>query len=73
MTAETVAILRELRGQKCRCGRRKIEKQTFCGSCYHSLPKDMQRALYRRLNKGYEEAYRVACAHLGLPAPWVEA
>lgn len=38
------------------CGQRKREQQTFCGDCYHELPKRQQLALYRKFGRGYEQA-----------------
>jgi hypothetical protein len=53
-------LFKELMGTVCICGRRKRTKETFCGSCYRSLPRPMQLALYRRMGSGYEEAYAAA-------------
>ena len=41
----------------CDCGRPKQSHQSHCSRCYHALPKDMQKALYRRFGSGYEEAF----------------
>jgi hypothetical protein len=30
---------------------------SFCGGCYHELPKDMQMKLYARVGSGYEQYY----------------
>jgi len=54
----------ELLGTKCRCGRAKRSKQTFCFACYSALPLKTQRALYRRMGEGYEEAYAEAVGKL---------
>lgn len=54
----------ELLGTKCRCGRVKIARQSFCGRCYKSLPAAMQRAMYRLIGNGYEEAYAKAVEFL---------
>jgi len=56
----TYALLRELRGVWCRCGTKKITRNTFCNKCYWSLPEPMRRALYRHIGEGYEEAYAAA-------------
>jgi hypothetical protein len=58
-------LARELIGTTCCCGQPKATKQTFCPKCYYSLPQAMQRALYRRMGEGYEEAYFRARERLG--------
>lgn len=63
-TVETLKLLRELAGTVCRCGAKKKSRQTFCGRCYHSLPRSVALALYRRVGDGYEEAYAKALKHL---------
>lgn len=57
-------LARELRGNRCRCGRRKGRGKTFCGPCFYSLSKSQQRALYGLFGRGYEEAYSDAVATL---------
>lgn len=61
---DTINLIRELAGDKCRCGKAKRPKQTFCRSCYFSLPEPMRAALYDRIGEGYEQAYGNAVAHL---------
>ncbi len=51
---------KELDSEECQCGRTKKSRMSFCYSCYRSLPRDIQRALYARIGKGYEEAYEEA-------------
>ncbi len=53
-------LVAELRGMKCRCGEGKESGKTFCTSCYWSLPRDVQRNLYKKINQGYAEAYQEA-------------
>lgn len=48
----------------CRCDRRKKKGMSFCPPCYRRLPLEMRNALYRRLGKGYEEAYDDAVKYL---------
>lgn len=60
MTQETITLIRELRGNKCLCGRDKPSGKTFCYLCYHELPDTLKRAIYKRVGQGYEEAY-VSC------------
>jgi len=57
-------LVRELRGIKCRCGKRKTSGQTFCRGCYYSLSPEIRSMLYRRLGQGYEEAYSEAVRYL---------
>ncbi len=47
----------ELNSEECICGRDKVPGNSFCYTCYKSLPGDMQRALYQRMGGGYEAAY----------------
>ena len=62
--AEQHGLLKELIGERCRCGRAKRSRETFCGRCYFLLPKAIRSALYRRIGEGYEQAYSAAIAHL---------
>lgn len=57
-------LIAELRGGLCRCGAAKQPRQTFCRSCYFTLPAKMRSALYRRIGEGYEQAYQAAADHL---------
>jgi len=57
-------LLEELRGETCRCGKKKVSMQTLCRKDYMSLPPGMRQALYRRVGAGYEEAYEAACEYL---------
>ena len=54
----------ELDGKECQCGRTKKSRMSFCYTCYKSLPRDIQRALYALIGSGYEEAYEEAVACL---------
>lgn len=62
--SKALELIRELNGNRCRCGETKAEGQTFCRRCYYQLPKAMRSALYRRVGAGYEEAYAAAANHL---------
>lgn len=64
MDKTTKELVEELGGTKCQCGRSKKRANTFCSKCFYSLPKDQQRALYKRLGDGYEEAYATAMESL---------
>jgi hypothetical protein len=64
MNPATVELVRDLRGTLCACGRGKQTGNSFCYRCYGSLPKDMQRALYRLVGDGYEAAYAAALQFL---------
>lgn len=57
-------LVKELRGKRCRCGAKKRERETFCKSCYYSLPGDKRHALYARIGAGYEGAYASAVEYL---------
>jgi hypothetical protein len=64
MTQKAIDLVRELRGNLCRCGATKVQKQTFCGACYHRLSHKQQMDLYLPLSGGYIEAYDAAVASL---------
>lgn len=46
-----------LMSEECQCGGTKKPGYALCFSCYHSLPKDLQRDLYSRIGDGFESAY----------------
>lgn len=54
----------EPQGIHCRCGVPKQPRQTFCRKCYYALSRPEQKALYKLVGKGYEEAYQNAVRHL---------
>lgn len=56
--------LNALKSEECLCGRAKKPNNSFCFRCYKALPADMQKALYRRMGDGYEEAVDDACGYL---------
>jgi ribosomal protein L40E len=50
--------LQQLLGNVCQgCNGHKPSRMSHCRRCYFSLPKAMQRALYKRIGEGYEAAY----------------
>jgi hypothetical protein len=49
--------LRALDARRCLCGREKRRQMAFCGLCFHLLPEEMQKALYRKVGQGFEAAY----------------
>ena len=61
---DQIQLVEELRGTKCRCGAAKTSRQTFCRTCYFTLPKKKRMALYRPVGGGYEEAYQQAVKEL---------
>jgi hypothetical protein len=52
------------KAEECLCGREKSSGRSFCYHCYKELPGDMQKALYRQIGDGYEEAFEDAVAWL---------
>jgi uncharacterized OB-fold protein len=50
-------LITELAGVRCRCGRAKAPRQTFCRQCFFKLPRELRRAVYARVGDGYEIAY----------------
>ena len=57
-------LLVELLAKKCRCGREKQARNTFCNNCYYKLPSEIKKALYKRFGDGYEQAYDAAVQFL---------
>lgn len=57
LNAAQIKLIRELRSDTCRCLRPKGAGKTFCYTCYKLLPPEQQKALYKRIGQGYEEAY----------------
>lgn len=49
-----------LKGEECQCGRPKKRGRAVCTGCYYALEPHMQRALYRKIGNGFEEAYEEA-------------
>lgn len=60
--------LQELDGTVCYCGAEKKKGQSFCKRCYFSLPKNMQRDLYKHISEGYAEIYDSAKDFLRIEA-----
>lgn len=58
------ALVNRRSTNKCSCGQKKPSWKTFCYHCYDSLPEQIKRDLYKRVGKGYEEAYATAKAYL---------
>ena len=56
--------LKELAGEECQCGREKNRGRSFCYACYKKLPDEIQKALYRKVGAGYEEAREMAARFL---------
>jgi len=63
-TAEIGFYIRALKNEECQCGRSKKSGYAVCFECYRRLPRDMQTALYRPINRGFQEAYEAAVKHL---------
>lgn len=63
-TNDQAFYVRELKGEGCQCGASKKSGYSFCWSCFKSLPEEMRKSLYRKLGKGYEQAYDAAIVHL---------
>jgi hypothetical protein len=55
--AEGINVLLD---RACRCGAAKLRKTAFCQACYGALPMRLRRALWRKLGRGFEEAYQAA-------------
>ena len=55
---------KELRSNECFCGKTKKRGYSFCIGCYRDLPGELQGALYKRIDDGYEQAYEEAVTWL---------
>ncbi len=55
-----------LKAVKCQCGSEKKPGDPFCYDCFKSLPPLYQKALYKVMGNGYEEAYGAAVRYLGV-------
>jgi hypothetical protein len=53
-----------LRSQRCLCGGRKREEQSFCLRCYHKLPEAVRAGLYSSFRDGYARHYAAAKQYL---------
>jgi predicted amidophosphoribosyltransferase len=54
-------ILESLDSEVCAaCGRKKKSRMSHCRTCYYQLPPEMRKALYRRFDHGYQEAFRAS-------------
>lgn len=64
--ARRIRILEVLcESTKCEgCDGPKSLKKSHCRACYLSLPRAMQKDLYKRFGAGYEEAYEESLAYL---------
>jgi len=50
--------IRETDGAECAaCGSPKRRGHAFCPSCFHALPGDLRRALWKTISEGYALAY----------------
>jgi len=56
--------IKELNSDECQCGKPKKPGRSLCYKCYSSLPRDMQRDLYRSMWDGYGEALDAAIHYL---------
>ena len=64
MTERARAWMEFMAKECCICHAAKRPKNGFCPSCYFSLPKAMQHALWQTFGDGYEEAHAAARAWL---------
>ena len=72
MTARRARV--DLLGDTCRgCGKKKRSGMSHCRKCYLSLPRGMQRDLYKKIGEGYETAYADSLAWLAKAAEAVRA
>lgn len=55
---------KELMSEQCACEKSKRRGHSFCYAGYTALPKELRKALWRRIGLGYEEAYEEAHKYL---------
>jgi hypothetical protein len=64
----TEQAIADLGGTTCRgCGGTKRSRMSHCRKCFLKLPQVLRSALYRRVGRGYEEAYTESLAVLRTP------
>lgn len=68
---ERQKALQELKEDRCFCGLPKVSGQSFCRSCYFTLPDSWRRTLYARFGSGYEQALAKAKDYLREKLPRV--
>ena len=61
-----LAAVAALKSGRCQCGGAKQTGMAVCCRCWFLLPKNVRRALYRPIGKGFSAAYEVACQYLTL-------
>jgi len=61
---EWAFYIEELKSEECFCGQTKKSGFSFCFNCYKKLTKEMQKDLYKKIGKGYEQAYDEAFLYL---------
>jgi hypothetical protein len=61
-----LAAAAALKSGRCHCGAAKQTGMAVCFKCWFKLPKNVRRALYRPMGKGFSAAYEVACQYLTL-------
>lgn len=72
MTISTEDALKSLRSTVCPgCKRGKVEKQSFCRSCYRELPLGCKKDLYKPMMGGYEEALDFSLLCMGIVVPYM--
>lgn len=63
----TQTLVASLRSCTCpMCGRVKRAAETLCRDDYRRLPRELQKALYRRVGEGYDAAVHAAFDYLGV-------
>lgn len=52
--------IRTLNARECVCGKPKVRKTAFCGTCYARLTEKLKQGLWQRIGRGFEQAYEAA-------------
>lgn len=53
-----------LKSEECQCGEPKKQRMAFCYSCFKILPDHMQKAIYRKIGNGFDEALETSAEWL---------
>lgn len=63
-TPEDRAAYEHLCGTTCICGEPKKSMMSHCRACYFALPSEERVTLYRKIGRGYREAYDASVVRL---------
>ena len=66
MKTDRIFYIKSLKSEECpNCDKYKKSGNSLCYKCFKQLPHEIQRALYRPIGAGYEDAIESAFKFLG--------